>query len=97
MFCQQLSPPASQYSQSSINETQSLHTAPGIVKPPRVGAKSRSFFQVPDHYKYLTTRAAEHVRQFTLFENPMLNAHDIEQLLLECWSTAQRETKLNLE
>ncbi|KAF8415578.1 hypothetical protein BGX38DRAFT_1281248 [Terfezia claveryi] len=63
-----------------------------IQKPPRVGPRSRSFFSVPDEYKELVRRAASHVRHYTLFGNPMLNAEEIQQLLSVTWVKAQEET-----
>ena len=63
----------------------------------RVGPRSRSFFQVPDKYKDLTTRAAAHFRHYTFFENPMLNADEIAQLLTESWADAHKERGQTLE
>ncbi|KAF8414577.1 hypothetical protein BGX38DRAFT_1320781 [Terfezia claveryi] len=63
-----------------------------IQKPPRVGPRSRLFFSVPDEYKELVRRAASHVRHYTLFGNPMLNAEEIQQLLSVTWVKAQEET-----
>ncbi|KAF8418457.1 hypothetical protein BGX38DRAFT_1280580 [Terfezia claveryi] len=50
------------------------------------------FFSVPDEYKELVRRAASHVRHYTLFGNPMLNAEEIQQLLSVTWVKAQEET-----
>ena len=36
-------------------------------------------------------RAAAHVRHYTLFENPMLNADQVVQLVTEAWDQAQKE------
>ncbi|KAF8442599.1 hypothetical protein BGX38DRAFT_1272203 [Terfezia claveryi] len=63
-----------------------------VPKLPRVGLKSRSFFTIPEQYKELTSRAASHVRDYTLFGNPMLNAEEIQQLLSVSWIKAQQET-----
>jgi hypothetical protein len=68
-----------------------------VERPSRVGPRSRSFFQVPDKYKDLTARAAAHVRHYTFFENPMLNADEIAQLLTESWADAQKERGETLE
>ena len=62
-----------------------------------VRLRSRSFFQVPDKYKDLTTRTATHVRDYTFFENPMLNADEITQLLTESCADAQKEWGQTLE
>ncbi|KAF8415964.1 hypothetical protein BGX38DRAFT_1314649 [Terfezia claveryi] len=63
-----------------------------IQKPPRVGPRSRLFFSVPDEYKELVRRATSHMRHYTLFGNPMLNAEEIQQLLSVTWVKAQEET-----
>ncbi|KAF8433171.1 hypothetical protein BGX38DRAFT_1146201 [Terfezia claveryi] len=63
-----------------------------VPKLPRVRPKSRSFFTIPEQYKELTSRAASHVRDYTLFGNPMLNAEEIQQLLSVSWIKAQQET-----
>ncbi|KAF8455731.1 hypothetical protein BGX38DRAFT_1257986 [Terfezia claveryi] len=68
-----------------------------VNKPSRVGPRSRSFFAIPDEYKELTSRAAEHVRFYTLFGNPMLNAEEIQQLLSVAWLKAQEETREKLK
>ena len=52
-------------------------------QPMRVGLRSGSFFQIPDKYKALATRASGHVRYYIPFENPMLSADDLAQLLAE--------------
>ncbi|RPB21129.1 hypothetical protein L211DRAFT_851728 [Terfezia boudieri ATCC MYA-4762] len=67
-----------------------------VQKPFRVGPRSRPFFTIPEQYKELTSRAASHVRDYTLFGNPMLNAEDIEQLLSISWIKVQ-ETGQELE
>ncbi|RPB20981.1 hypothetical protein L211DRAFT_851866 [Terfezia boudieri ATCC MYA-4762] len=66
-------------------------------KPICVGPRSRSFFTLPDEYKDLTMRAAMHVRQYTLFQNPFLNALDIGQLLSESWLRVQEESGSELK
>ncbi|KAF8422310.1 hypothetical protein BGX38DRAFT_1147315 [Terfezia claveryi] len=66
------------FSLDSEDQIQLDHKVP---KPPRVGPKSRSFFTIPEQYKELTSRAASHVRDYTLFGNLMLNAEEIQQLL----------------
>ncbi|KAF8417017.1 hypothetical protein BGX38DRAFT_1280801 [Terfezia claveryi] len=53
-------------------------------KPSRVRPRSRSFFTIPEQYKELATRAASHVRYYTLFAHPMLDAEEIQQLLSLC-------------
>ncbi|KAF8435239.1 hypothetical protein BGX38DRAFT_1262674 [Terfezia claveryi] len=68
-----------------------------VNKPSRVRPRSRSFFAIPDEYKELTSRAAEHVRFYTLFGNPMLNAEEIQQLLSVAWLKAQEETREKLK
>ncbi|KAF8445132.1 hypothetical protein BGX38DRAFT_1260863 [Terfezia claveryi] len=68
-----------------------------VNKPSRVGPQSRSFFAIPNEYKELTSRAAKHVRFYTLFGNPMLNAEEIQQLLSVAWLKAQEETREKLK
>ena len=89
-------PPQLDSEQSSIgpdpNETDAI-----LQRPSRVGPKSRSFFKVPDQYKDLTARAAAHVRHYTFFENPMLNADEVAQLVTESWAQAQKEGGQALE
>ena len=89
-------PPRLDSEQSSIgpdpNETDAI-----VQRPSRVGPKSRSFFKVPDQYKDLTARAAAHVRHYTFFENPMLNADEVAQLVTESWAQAQKEGGQALE
>ena len=66
-------------------------------KPPRFGPRSRSFFQIPDQYKFLASSAIAHVRYFILFENPMLNPHELEQLLSKSCVSAQQHMQQNLD
>jgi len=80
----------------SIDEGQ--HETDAVVeRPSRVRPRSTSFFQVLDKYNDLTSRAASHVRHYTFFENPMLNAHEIAQLLSESWADAKKERRETLE
>ena len=68
-----------------------------MERPSRVGTRSRSFFQDPDKYKDLTSRAAAQVRHYTFFENPRLNADEIAQLLFESWTDVEKERGETLE
>jgi hypothetical protein len=68
-----------------------------IERPHRVGPRSRSFFTIPDIYKDVTLRAASLVKHYTWFENPMLTASEIAQLVTETWDAAQEEKGTSLE
>jgi hypothetical protein len=41
--------------------------------------------------------AAAYVRSYTLFENPMLSAQEVVQLLTESWTYAQNQTGFKLD
>ncbi|KAF8416449.1 hypothetical protein EV426DRAFT_705920 [Tirmania nivea] len=68
-----------------------------IQKLTRVGARSRSIFTIPEEFREATSRAAGHVRNYTFFENPMLNATELAQLILESWADALHDTGKKLE
>ncbi|KAF8444338.1 hypothetical protein BGX38DRAFT_1260974 [Terfezia claveryi] len=90
-------PPASRRWLYTYTESSEQQIDLTVNKPSRVGPRSRSFFAIPDEYKELTSRAAEHVCFYTLFRNPMLNVEEIQQLLSVAWLKAQEETKEKLK
>lgn len=61
-------------------------------KPNRGRRKSRSIWVLPVEYQDVILRAVVHIRIYTYFENPMLNADEMTMLLVESWSEAQKET-----
>jgi len=79
------------------DERDELPPIPVIQRPQCIGARSRSFFLIDDRYKLVVLQAAAEVRRYTLFENPMLNADGVAQLLLQSWNNAQRDCGQDLD
>ena len=67
------------------NTSDALQSREVAAKPLHSGTRSRALHSIPSDYTGLTLTTELYVRNFTLFENPMLTATQVVDMIAHAW------------